>query len=353
MSCLKAKHLRMGLWAVCLAALLAASGCKGGEAPAAVDQTEEIQTVDVRIEVLEPAAIRDILSLPGESEPVEDVTVSAEYGGKVEMVGPEEGDHVEAGEEIVMVDTTTLQAQLNQARADYTLASDLAQRRRELRQQNVISQESLDQAERDLSVAASQLEQARIAFDQGRVIAPISGTVNKLYVDEGEFVARGNPVADIVNAERVRIVVNVPEMDVRWLENGQSSLVMVDAYPEDQWVGKIVFVSLQADAATKTFEVWVELDNSDGRIRPGMMTRAYFEQRLIQDAISVPLFSVVDRGGERLVFVEQDGVARAVQPEFGVIEGDRVQILSGLEAGDHLIVSGQTMVEEGVKVTVR
>jgi membrane fusion protein (multidrug efflux system) len=148
-------------------------------------------------------------------------------------------------------------------------------------------------------------------------------------------------------------VVNVPELDVRWLTPGQPSLVMVDAYPEDQWVGEIVFVSLQADSATKTFEVWVELDNSDGRIRPGMMARAHFEQRLIQDAISVPLFSVVDRGGERIVFVETGGVARAVLPEFGVIEGDRVEVVSGLEPGDHLIVSGQTMVEEGVKVTVR
>jgi len=78
-----------------------------------------------------------------------------------------------------------------------------------------------------------------------------------------------------------------------------------------------------------------------------------FLRRILPDALSSPLFAIVEKGGERLVFVEKDGVAEARTISFGVIEGDRVQITKGLHPGDHLIVVGQTEVEEGMRVQVR
>ena len=88
-------------------------------------------------------------------------------------------------------------------------------------------------------------------------------------------------------------------------------------------------------------------------IRPGMIGRVAFVRRAISDAVAAPLFSLVDKGGERIVFVEKDGVAESRTVSIGVIEGDRVQITSGLKAGDHLIVKGHTEVEDGMKVIVK
>ena len=75
--------------------------------------------------------------------------------------------------------------------------------------------------------------------------------------------------------------------------------------------------------------------------------------QIIPDAVSVPLFAIVDKGGERVVFIEKDGIAESRAISIGVIEGDRVQITSGLEVGDHLIVKGHTEVEDGMKVAVK
>ena len=81
-----------------------------------------------------------------------------------------------------------------------------------------------------------------------------------------------------------------------------------------------------------------------------MIGRVVFVRRVIPDAIAAPLFAIVDKGGERIVFVEKDGVAQSRTISIGVIEGDRIQITRGLEAGDHLIVRGHTEVEDGMKV---
>ena len=104
------------------------------------------------------------------------------------------------------------------------------------------------------------------------------------------------------------------------------------------------------DPATKTFLVRSVIDNSDHHIRPGMIGRVVFVRRVIPDAVAAPLFAIVDKGGERIVFVEKDGIAQSRTISIGMIQGDRVQITSGLDVGDHLIVKGHTEVEDGMKV---
>jgi membrane fusion protein (multidrug efflux system) len=95
------------------------------------------------------------------------------------------------------------------------------------------------------------------------------------------------------------------------------------------------------------------VENPEGLIRPGMIGRVAFLRQVIADAIAAPLFAVVDRGGERLIFVEKDGIAHSRTIRIGVIEADRVQIVAGLAAGERLIVKGQADVEDGMKVEVR
>jgi membrane fusion protein (multidrug efflux system) len=201
-------------------------------------------------------------------------------------------------------------------------------------------------------LAEGNLREAKVNYDQGFVRSPIDGRLNHLYVDPGEFVNRGQKVADIVDISTLRINVNVPEMDVRYLKVGQKARIVVDAYPERHWIGAVDLVSFKADPTTRTFKVRLVVDNSDLSIRPGMIARVAFIKRLIENALTVPLFSIIDKGGERIVFVEENGTAHARTVSIGVIEGDVVQITDGLKSGENLIVKNQHEVEEGMKVTV-
>jgi membrane fusion protein (multidrug efflux system) len=302
---------------------------------------------------VEPAPIRDLLLLPGETEAWLDVRVAADTAGRVEWIGFKEGDRIKEGELLAKIDVSALKAALDKAEAALKLADDLYQRRKQLFERKIINQEELDRAETERALAEGSFKQVKVEYERGFTKAPITGVINYLFVDEGEFTDKGKPMADIVNVDKIKVNVNVPELDVRYLKVGQTVAVRVDAFQDRQMRGTIDFVAYKADPATKTFHVKVIIDNQTHEIRPGMIARVVFLKRIIPDALSAPIFALVDKGGERLLFVEKDGVVHARAISIGVIEGDRVQIIKGLEPGDHLIVTGQKEVEEGMRVQVK
>jgi membrane fusion protein (multidrug efflux system) len=218
---------------------------------------------------------------------------------------------------------------------------------------NIISDEALDTALNQRTLAEVSLRQAEILYKQGFVRSPIHGLVNDLFVDPGEYVQEGQKVAEVVNVDRIRLVANIPEMDVRFLNVGEEVQVRIDALPEATRTGRIEFISFKADHSTRTFQVKILVDNEGHHIRPGMMGRVRFIKRTLKEAITVPLTAILDKNGERMVFVEKEGFARARRVHIGVIENDRAQIVSGLRVGENLIVSGQEHVEDGVKVSIR
>lgn len=347
------KHLFLFL-AVLLWAGLAATGCNDNEGLATTENnSNQAPVIPVSIIDVKPAPMRDVILLPGTTEAWQDVQVSADTAGRIEWVGPREGERVNKGDLLVKIDVSALKAALDHAEAQFKLAEDLYQRRRRLFERKIIAKEELDQSETQRTLAATDYEQIKVKYEHGFPRSPISGVINYLYVDAGEFIDTGKPLADIVNIDRIKINVQVPELDIRFVRKGQTTPVKIDAFPEKELTGAVDFVAFKADPATKTFLVRTVIDNPAGDIRPGMIARVVFVRRLIPDALVAPLFALVDKGGERLVFIEKDGVAHARTVSIGVIEDDRVQITSGLSPGDHLIVKGQTEVEDGMKVSVK
>ncbi len=330
------------------------AGCQGSESQAEPGKTQEPAKV-VKVDVIEvtPGPIHDVLVLPGETEAWQDVTVAADKDGRVEWIGPREGEKVKKGELLARIDVSALKTVISRAEASADLANDLYNRRKTLFDRGIVHKEALEKAQTDKALAESDLLKAKVEYDRGFPHAPIGGMVNYLHVDEGEFVRRGQSMIELVNVDKIKIYVNVPELDVRYLTKGQEVMVTVDAFPGLKLKGTVDFVAYKADPATKTFRVRVLIDNANHDIRPGMIARVAFLRRMIPDAVSAPLFAILDKGGERLLFVEEAGVAKARTISIGVIEGDRVQITKGLNPGDHLIVTGQRDVEEGMKVQIQ
>jgi membrane fusion protein (multidrug efflux system) len=348
---------RTVFWTMVLTALTAAfvlAGCQDQESMAVAENTSsQAPAIPVAVMIVEPVSIRDVIFLPGETEASEDVKVAANTAGRVDWIGPREGQKVNKGDLLVKIDVSALKAALDHAQAAYKLADDLYQRRRRLYDNKIIAKEELDQSETQRILALTDLAQIKVRYNHGFPKSPITGIVNHLYLDEGEYADIGKPIADIVNIDKIKINVWVPELDVRFVKKGQPTPVKIDAFPDRTLIGTVDFVSFKADPATKTFLVRSIIDNSGHDIRPGMIGRVAFVRRAIADAVAAPLFALVDKGGERIVFVEKDGVVESRTISIGVIEGDRVQITDGLNVGDHLIVKGQTEVEDGMKVIVK
>ena len=339
---------------VVLLAAVTLTGCKDRESIAEIENNSSgPPAVHVSVVEVQPVAMQDMVFLPGETEAYEDVRVAANTSGRVDWIGPREGQEVKKGEPLAKIDVSALRASLEHARAAYKLAHDLCERRRRLYGNNIIAQEELDQSETQLKLAAADLAQVKVRYNHGFPKSPITGIINHLYVDVGEYADLGKPIADIVNIDKIKINVRVPELDVRYVKKGQKTPLKIDAFADRTIIGTVEYVAFKADSATKTFLVRSVIDNPDHDIRPGMIGRVAFVRHLIPDAVAAPLFAIVDKGGERIVYVAKDGVAESRVITIGVIVGDRVQITSGLNFGDHLIVKGHTEVEDGRKVMIK
>ncbi len=322
-------------------------------APGAAVPAAPAKTLRVLTQPVTPALLRDVLTLPGETEPEDDVTVSAERSGKVEWLGIREGDLTTRDQLIAKIDESVLKAEWDKAETAHALASRQLGRREKLYDRGVVAKEELDQMTAGVDTDEAELRKTRSEYEQAFVRSPVAGVVNDVFVDQGEYIQAGSPVADIVNAKTLRINLNVPEMDVRFVKPGDKARIIVDAYPDREWTGTVDFVAVKADPATRTFKARVIVDNADGAIRPGMLARAALLRREIPDALAVPIYVIQDKGGERVVYVAEDGFARARTVKPGAMEKDRVQIVEGLAAGDKLIVSGYDQVEDGMKVDIQ
>ena len=311
------------------------------------------KAVNVEVMTVQPGLMKDVLVLPGETQPFQDVVLAAEQEGLVEWIGPKEGDRVKAGELLARIDVATHQAELDNARAAYELSDSLFQRRSRLFARGIISKEELEQARTERTVNQGILKQVETRYDQCFLRAPFEGFVNHLYLDAGEFAGQGAALVGLVNIDRVDVWLAVPEMDVQYLQIGDSTRIHVDALSDLDFEGKIDFIALKADPTTRTFRVRIRVNNQANEIRPGMIARIELVRRLVPDALAVPLFSLVNKGGERVAFVEKDGVAEGRRVSLGFIDGPQVQVTAGLNPGDHLIVTGQTEVEDGMKVVAQ
>jgi len=327
-------------------------GCSDNDvqAPPSLSQNK---AVNVSVITVEPASVKDVLVLPGEAEAFQDVRLAADKNGLVEWIDPTEGREVVADQLLAKIDVSALKAALDSAEASFKLSDSFYQRRKQLFERGASAKEELDRSITERTLALSNLRKARVEYERGFLRSPINGLVNKIHVDVGEYVDRGTPVIDLVNVVKIKINVNVPEIDVYYFNVGEKAMVTIDALPGRSMTGTIDFVAYKADPVTKTFQVRVVIFNQGRDIRPGMIARVAFLRRVIPDALVVPLSSLVDKGGERVVFVEKNGIAHARTVSIGIIKEDRVQITGGLEAGDHLIVVGQTEVEEGIKVQIQ
>jgi membrane fusion protein, multidrug efflux system len=340
----------MGLLAI---VLLAATGC--GKGTEARDETPAVEkVVRVHISDVMQEDLQETFTLPGTLEAWEDLTLAAEIPGPVRWVGPREGDRIKAGQAILRIDPETLDAHRSRDQAAFELRQRQYERLEQLRQENFVSEQEYEVARQAYQVAEADLRRSRLALEKSTLRAPIDGVLDRLLVDRGEFVSDGTPVAVVVQVDRLKVLVDIPEKDVSFLRPGQQVQVTVAAIDSDHQParpGEITHLSFKADPSTRTYRAKIAVENADELLRPGMIVRVGFNRRNLPQVIAVPLFAVVDRGGSRFVFVEVDGRAAVRPVQTGAVLGERVVIQAGLGHGERLIVQGQHLLSDGVRVT--
>lgn len=341
--------LIVGVGAGMVAGAVILRGMRRAAQPA---QAQAERLTNVKVQILEPVTIQDTVQLSGGVEPWEDVTLSAETAGKIEWLGVEEGDRVVEKQELVKIDTVAIRAKLDQAVARHRLAGQELERQQGMSKEGITSPQALDRAVADRAVAAADLRATRILLDKSEVYAELDGIVDTVFKERGEYIEVGKALVRIVQVDRVKVNVGLPERDTPLINKGDAVEVTLDAFPGRTFNGTLFRIATTAEPTTRTFIAEIQIDNPDGLLRPGMIARAKLVRRTFIDALVIPIFAVITLDDQRFVFVEEGGVARVRPVEIGVFQGASVQVVAGLEAGDRLIVVGQRDLLDGERIIV-
>jgi membrane fusion protein (multidrug efflux system) len=289
---------------------------------------------------------------PAVTEAWDDVELSSSTEGIVEWIGPREGEPVDAGEPICRVETEQLLAGLAQARSAAEFAKIQHERTLTLAEDGTAPREELDLRRNAVAQTEAALAIARDSVRLATVVSPIDGVVERLDVDVGERLSLGTPVARVVNMDRLKVLVAVPERDIFFVKEGDAVEITADGLPDYVFPGTVSRVARVADPVTRTFRVEVEVPNPQGYGRAGLLCRGTFVRRREEKAIVIPLFAMMRRGIDLVAFVEQDGLARRRVLTPGSFQGEQIEIRSGLQPGDRLIVLGQRELIDGQPVTI-
>jgi RND family efflux transporter MFP subunit len=326
------------------------SSC-GKPKPAANGNT--VQPVDVRIEVLKPSRLVDGIQVAGTVKALEDVNMSPEEGGVVKNWVARKGQDVKKGDLIVVLKDEVIKASYDAAEAQYKMAELTLEKQRGVFEQQGISELQYKnlQYSRDAAKANADLMKAR--WERTQLRSPIDGVVDNTIPNEGDFAPPGVPLARIVNTSVIKIQADVPESYSGSVSVGTPAIVFFDALPGDTLRGRVSFVGSTVSSANRSLQVEMVLPNLYRKLKPEMVAKVRLLRETKSDAILVSdnIIQLVDRD-RTIVYVENNGRAEERRLKLGGRQGIMREVLEGLKAGDHLIVSGYQKVVDGSAVTV-
>ena len=382
--------------------ILAGAGCSKSETAQALSR--EGTPKPVQAEPVRQDSVRRAVDVVGTLAAVDEVTISSEADGKVAKILADLGDRVTAGQLLVQLDNekqqyTYAQQQAALARtlaqygasdsehlpeledtpdarranADLVQATQAYDRASELFKRTLISQQALDDAKAALqskraiynsaiqnaknlraSIQASEatMKLAARQLRDTEIRAPFDGFVQKRLVNMGELVKTQMPVMAIVRLDPLKVTAEIPEKMAPWINPGQAVDLKVDAYQDRTFTGKVSRISPAVNTATRAFSFEALVPNREAVLKPGTFARVHIESGKVDSILTVPFAALQYRYGVNRVFVVNGDKLAIRELSVGERVGDRIEVMSGVKAGERVAITDVDSLADGAAVTV-
>ncbi|MEM4248220.1 MAG: efflux RND transporter periplasmic adaptor subunit, partial [Candidatus Nanoarchaeia archaeon] len=294
-----------------------------------------------------PRNLVDYLTLPGIVESWATIKISAEIIGSIVSIEAEKGQKLSAGQILMKIDDRTYRAEKNKALANLDFARRAYERQTKLFSVKTSSEKELEDAKNTLSEKEAELEIATANLEKCEIRSPIQGYLDDRPVELGEYVQPGTHVATIVMVDKVKLTFAVPEKDIAFVRTDIPIAFTLDAIPEREFHGKTIFVSKSANMESLSYRVELEVENTDGVLRPGMIARVRLQKPEVKNAILVPINAVIPKYEGHYVFVaNKDGRASLREVRIALISGQEAMIANGLVPGEFVVIEGHRLLNE-------
>jgi len=342
------------------------------------DKKEEAKkSIPVMVYETHPEGISSYIKLNGGLEAITDLNLYSMSSEKIKAIHVKEGDLVNKGDLLVEQESDIAQegvrlglAGVNSARAQLDLVNSDFERMKRLLSKKAISQQQYDQvemqqsaAEAGLELAEAQLQQIRQQLNYTKIFAPANGEVAIIIYRQGDMVPAGVPVLKLINDQSMIASLQAVEVDISKIYIGQNIVAHFTAFDNEEFLGKVITIDKALDPMTRTLEVEVLFDNSDGKLKSGLFGEFMFitdkrEQVIVlsDSAIMSRTKLKIDDNGrqiaekEHYVFITDAGKAVMKMIVTGIHSRGRIEITSGLEMGEQVIVVGQNIVKDGDEI---
>lgn len=327
-------------------AVVVMPGCKG-------KKTDAVQEDSVVKKVLVTTKVANMESIPQTAEFTSNIKgfkendIAPTTPVRIEKIFVEVGDKVRKNQLLAKMDPTqlnTTSVQLANTEADY-------KRIKQVYEAGGISKQEMDAAETELSVLRDSYENLLVNTE---LRSPIDGIVTARNFDPGNLYSGSVPVLTVMQINQVKVSVSISEQYFPQVKLGMPAEIRVDMYPDKVFEGKVTLISPAIDADTRTFNVEITIPNSNLELRPGMFSRTTLNFGS-KEGIMVEDISVQKQAGtnEKYVYIVQDGKAVRRVVTTGVQIGSMINILTGVNDGDEVVLTGISNLKNGSEVEVK
>ena len=343
-----------GAWRVLLAALVVGACKKGGSGPAGgAGGPGGPPGMPVEVAVAKSDTVRDEIGATGQIEAVQAIDLRPEVEGRIVAILHREGQAVARGTALFQVDSTELAAQVAQLAAQRDLAQQDHARTTGLATQNAASAAELERTEAAARSAEAQYQLYSVRLARSTVRAPFSGVAGQRYVSLGDYVTTSTRLMSLQTVNPQRASFQVPERHARVLKRGQRVAFRVGAIPGRDFVGEVDFVDPVVQQSGRTILVKARVPNPQRLLQPGMFIEARLVTAVRPKAVVIPEDAIVPMQGANFVWVVGEGKANRRQVGIGVRTPGFVEITSGVDAGEQVVVGGLEVLFPGAPVMAR
>ncbi len=297
--------------------------------------------------------VTESLSLVGTIAANEFVEIKSETDGTIQEILFEEGEQVAKGKLLLRLDESKFAATVAEADANFKLSQANYDRAGQLFKDKLISQQEYDQTSAMFEVNRAGLDLMRRQLKDTRIYAPFSGIVGARQVSPGQVIARSTVLITLVDLDPVKLEVNLPERFLSQVRTDQMLDITVTAYPGRRFAGKVYFIASQLDPSTRTALIKALISNPQHELRPGRFASLELTLKVRDSAIVIPEIALMFDGDNARVFLMDDKETAQVRPvKLGLRLPGLVEIVSGVAAGDRIVVEGVQKVVPGAKLRV-
>jgi len=320
------------------------------ESPSVEEDSPVVVAIPVRTTAVGMGAVSSYISTTANLVPENEVKVLAEWQGRLTDLRVEEGDWVKKGALLALLAPEDGEIAVEKARIKAETQQQAYSRANHLHQQELLSLEAFERTRLESEIARQELAEARWRLTKTQIRAPFAGRVTQRMVQQGQHVRIGDELFTVADFDPLVARIYLPERDVLALDIGRQVRLALKANEATKFVGRVRQISPVVDTATGTVKVTIEVGSPPAEVRPGAFVRVDIVRETRTEVALIPRGAVVRELQKAFVFVYRDGQAERRLVALGIEEGDQVEALSGIAAGEQIIVAGQGGLEDGSAV---